>query len=458
MAFPKTHYSAVLYLPTYPGVRVFCLGREEQPRHHVDVNDITDISYSIAAGDDRENFVFDNVNKCVKVQDQYSLKPQYNLTLQASDGAASSTATAEIIIDEAPLSTLVFTQDQYWANVIENSTKEMNVAALGVKGQPLNHHVRYSILNSNIKFEIHPTAGVIKTTGKSFDREAEDHYTLVVEAQDIEGTANVAHVLVHVAVMDVNDNEPVFLNQPFHALVSTVSPRSHVVTKVQAIDADSGEFGSVRYELVRGSGELFAVNKKTGEISLKQTLMAADKTYSLTVAAYDGGKPPLSSQAHVLIRVVSSEGPMFTAARYEAAVPENAAKGTPVVRVKAASPSGEPIMYTIVAGNTEELFGLDYSTGVVQTTALLDYEASASHNLTVRARDPFTGGHTDTHVTVAVTDVNDNPPEFSRSVFKGDVSEAASPGHVVLQVSASDVDTGPGGSVRYSCVMECGSF
>ncbi|XP_050707159.1 fat-like cadherin-related tumor suppressor homolog [Eriocheir sinensis] len=88
MAFPKTHYSAVLYLPTYPGVRVFCLGREEQPRHHVDVNDITDISYSIAAGDDRENFVFDNVNKCVKVQDQYSLKPQYNLTLQASDWAA----------------------------------------------------------------------------------------------------------------------------------------------------------------------------------------------------------------------------------------------------------------------------------------------------------------------------------------------------------------------------------
>ncbi|XP_050706085.1 protocadherin Fat 1-like [Eriocheir sinensis] len=373
-------------------------------------------------------------------------------------GAASSTATAEIIIDEAPLSTLVFTQDQYWANVIENSTKEMNVAALGVKGQPLNHHVRYSILNSNIKFEIHPTAGVIKTTGKSFDREAEDHYTLVVEAQDIEGTANVAHVLVHVAVMDVNDNEPVFLNQPFHALVSTVSPRSHVVTKVQAIDADSGEFGSVRYELVRGSGELFAVNKKTGEISLKQTLMAADKTYSLTVAAYDGGKPPLSSQAHVLIRVVSSEGPMFTAARYEAAVPENAAKGTPVVRVEAASPSGEPIMYTIVAGNTEELFGLDYSTGVVQTTALLDYEASASHNLTVRARDPFTGGHTDTHVTAAVMDVNDNPPKFSRSVLKGDVSEAASPGHVVLQVSASDVDTGPGGSVRYSCVMECGSF
>lgn len=65
--------------------------------------------------------------------------------------------------------------------------------------------------------------------------------------------------------------------------------------------------------------------------------------------------------------MVSSEGPMFTTAHYEATVPENAAVGTPVVRVEAASPSGEPIMYTIVAGNTEEQFGLDYSTGKVMT-------------------------------------------------------------------------------------------
>lgn len=181
VAFPKLHYSAVLYQPTYSGVRVFCLDDDKVQQQHMEVNDISKISYSIAAGDDKENFAFDNISRCVKVQDQYSLKPQYNLTLQASDGAASSTATAEVIIEDAPLSTLVFTQDQYWASVIENSTKEMNVVALGVKGQPLNHHVRYSILNPNNKFEIHPTAGVIKTTGKSFDREAEDHYMLVIE-------------------------------------------------------------------------------------------------------------------------------------------------------------------------------------------------------------------------------------------------------------------------------------
>ena len=34
-----------------------------------------------------------------------------------------------------------------------------------------------------------------------------------------------------------------------------------------------------------------------------------------------------------------------------------------------------------------------------------------------------------------VTDVNDNPPQFTHYIFKGDVSEAATPGHVILQVS-----------------------
>lgn len=66
---------------------------------------------------------------------------------------------------------------------------------------------------------------------------------------------------------------------------------------------------------------------------------------------------------------------------------------------------------------------------------MLDYEAATNHNMTVRARDPLTGTHTDTQVIVTVIDVNDNPPEFRRLVFKGEVSEAAAPGHMVLQVN-----------------------
>lgn len=75
------------------------------------------------------------------------------------------------------------------------------------------------------------------------------------------------------------------------------------------------------------------------------------------------------------------------------------------------------------------------SLGVVQTLGSLDYENVRTHNLSVRARDPVTGGYTDAQVTISVMDVNDNPPVFSSQVFKAQVSEAASPGHVVVQVN-----------------------
>lgn len=73
-------------------------------------------------------------------------------------------------------------------------------------------------------------------------------------------------------------------------------------------------------------------------------------------------------------------------------------------------------------------------TGVVQTAALLDYENIKSHQVTVRARDPKTGIHSDAQITISLTDANDNPPRFTRDVYRGQISEAAVLGQVVLQV------------------------
>lgn len=53
---------------------------------------------------------------------------------------------------------------------------------------------------------------------------------------------------------------------------------------------DSGDNGEVRYELKKGHGELFKVCRKTGEISLKQSLEGHNREYQLTIAAYDSGK------------------------------------------------------------------------------------------------------------------------------------------------------------------------
>lgn len=60
-------------------------------------------------------------------------------------------------------------------------------------------------------------------------------------------------------------------------------------SQVHAVDLDKGENGEVRYELIKGHGELFKVDRKSGEISLKQMLEGNSKEYQLIIAAYDGG-------------------------------------------------------------------------------------------------------------------------------------------------------------------------
>lgn len=64
--------------------------------------------------------------------------------------------------------------------------------------------------------------------------------------------------------------------------------------QVQATDFDTGVNKEVRYELHRGNGEVFAVDRSSGDIRLKQTLEGLKSEYELLVSAYDKGKSVFS--------------------------------------------------------------------------------------------------------------------------------------------------------------------
>ena len=64
-----------------------------------------------------------------------------------------------------------------------------------------------------------PSSGVVQTTGIPLDREVTESYTIVVEARDSRPKPRIAHVLVQVQVIDINDNAPVFLGLPYFAVV-----------------------------------------------------------------------------------------------------------------------------------------------------------------------------------------------------------------------------------------------
>lgn len=93
------------------------------------------------------------------------------------------------------------------------------------------------------------TSGAVRTTALPLDRERRDAYTLLVEARSAGreegGGARVARARLHVSVTDVNDNWPVFVEQPYEAAVLAGAAPGEPVLRVRAIDIDANDNGEV---------------------------------------------------------------------------------------------------------------------------------------------------------------------------------------------------------------------
>lgn len=75
------------------------------------------------------------------------------------------------------------------------------------------------------------------------------------------------------------------------------------------------------------------------------------------------GIPSLQSEAVVPIKVVNRAMPVFPQQFYAVSVPENQHSNVPVLTVQAESPKGRQLIYTIIQGNNNEEFAVDFNTG-----------------------------------------------------------------------------------------------
>lgn len=230
----------------------------------------------------------------------------YKLQVRVTDGKYTNTAIVNVRVETSENSGLVFQKPIYEGSILENSTKITTVTVVNVIGAALNEHIEFRLLNPTDMFRIGLTSGAVVTMGKRFDREQQQNHELIVEARSFATYAEkprVAHVIVNVTILDINDNCPMWVNLPYYAIVSVDAERGSLITKVHALDADSYENGEVRYEMKRGHGELFKVDRKTGEVTLKQTLEGHNRDFELLIAAYDGGITPCSTDVTVHVKV-----------------------------------------------------------------------------------------------------------------------------------------------------------
>ncbi|XP_048371363.1 protocadherin gamma-B5-like isoform X3 [Sphaerodactylus townsendi] len=251
--------------------------------------------------------------------------PEYNITITATDKGNPPLSTLKTIsvkisdINDNPPS---FEKPSYTAYVPENNPSGASIFQVKASDQDLdrNAQITYSILKSNIEdlpissyVSINSESGIVYAQ-RSFDYEQFREFQLQVKAQDGGSPALSRNATVKVFIVDQNDNSPQILYPSKGAEGSALFemiPRSaeadYLVTKVVAVDADSGHNAWLSYHLLQATEPgLFTIGHHTGEIRTSRAFLERDAAKQrVVILVKDNGHPSLS--ATVTLNLVFAE-------------------------------------------------------------------------------------------------------------------------------------------------------
>ncbi|NXP33060.1 PCD23 protein, partial [Leiothrix lutea] len=315
-----------------------------------------------------------------------------------------------------------------------------------------NGQVTYHILsgNENKTFVLDKITGLL-TTAQFLDREVQERYSLTVIALDDGSPALSATQVLTITVLDVNDETPVFLKQLYEAAVHENGDPGEFVIRVEAVDRDAGLNSLLQYEILPGAGyEKFKMNSVSGELVTAASLdRETQEVFSIK------GSPSRSStaQLHLTVLDENDHSPLFVKTQYQISVTEDLEEGSAILDLSAsdedAGLNGE-VMYSLI-DDTYGAFAIDSVTGSIITTKALDRETKSQYTFRAVASDCSTHFPRSTTVmTVLIQDMNDNAPKFEQSYYKASVWEGQSPKTDIIQVFATDLDSGLNGETEYS--------
>ncbi|XP_068613934.1 protocadherin alpha-8-like [Brachionichthys hirsutus] len=264
---------------------------------------------------------------------------------------------------------------------------------------------------------------------------------------------------IEVAVIDINDNAPSFIEQIHVFNISESSSSGERYPLPVAQDADSGSNSVKTYKL--SPNEHFSIDASGGgdgasaELVLQKALdREKEAIIKITLTAVDGGKPARSGTMQILVNVidVNDNTPSFSKSLYKIRVSESAPIHTTVLQLNATDldeGSNSDIRYSLMKRgnvNSAEKFIVIPETGEIVVKAELDYEENNAYELRVQATDQGASPRSGySKVLVEVVDVNDNAPQISITSLMSPVKESAEAGTVVALVTVTDKDGGQNG-------------
>ncbi|XP_053285327.1 protocadherin beta-16-like [Pleuronectes platessa] len=316
--------------------------------------------------------------------------------------------------------------------------------------------------NEHFKLNVNTKAGGRKycelVLDKELDREEKEELMLLLTAFDGGSPQRSGTVVIHVTVLDANDNVPVFSQAVYKASLPENSSLDTLVTTISATDADDGLNSEVTYAFDHVSDEnsnVFSLNPKTGEVRVAGAVdYEKVSSYEMQISAKDG--LGLVSYVTLVIEVddINDNAPVISLKSLTNPIPENASPGSEVGIVNVQdrdSENNRQVRCSIQQNVPFKLVPSIKNYYSLVTTGQLDRELVSDYNITITATDegspPLSSSKT---VQLSVADINDNPPVFEEQSYSAYVTENNKPGSTLSSVTARDPDWRQNGTVVYS--------
>ncbi|XP_036933386.1 protocadherin gamma-A4-like isoform X22 [Acanthopagrus latus] len=250
------------------------------------------------------------------------LVSDYNITITATDEGSpplSSSKSVQLSVADINDNPPVFEDQSYSAYVSENNKPGSTLCSVTARDPDWrqNGTVIYSVLPGEVNgapvssyVSVNGDTGVIHAV-RSFDYEQMMSFKVQVMARDNGSPPLSSNVTVSVFVSDVNDNSPQILypapegNSFMTELVPKAAHGGSLVSKVIAVDADSGQNAWLSYEVVKSTDPgLFTIGVHSGEIRTQRDISESDSMkQNLIVSVKDNGQPSLSATCSMYLLI-----------------------------------------------------------------------------------------------------------------------------------------------------------
>ncbi|MED6272315.1 hypothetical protein CHARACLAT_029096, partial [Characodon lateralis] len=324
--------------------------------------------------------------------------------------------------------------------------------------------------NDHFRLEIKDKRNDIKipilVVQKSLDREIARSYTLILIALDEGKPPKTGNMNIIIHVLDINDNPPVFSEKEYTVTLNENAPLGTTIIRVNATDLDQGSNGDVLYSFSNSVSpnilNRFEINSLTGDITVKGVIDYEDKDeYEIEIQASDKGFAPLTTEKSVIIKIIdmNDNAPEIEVTSFSSSIPEDSRPGTTVALIsvndldsglngKVICTIKEDVPFNLLPALKDKTFSL-------VTRASLDREKKSYYDLIITAKDAGQPQLSSLKtVSVVVSDVNDNNPEFLLSPYTFYITERNEAGSLMFSVKATDRDENENARISYQIVRE----